>query len=81
MKWSNERKSNSESHYDHIITNTPLGIAIIEWKSWKDQKSYSVTINDQWINENYDSLEMAKLDVRDYLLKKYHEIGEFLNEG
>lgn len=41
------------SHYDHVITQTPLGPIMIEWKSWKHYPGYTCQMPwDEFINEN-----------------------------
>lgn len=65
------------SYYDHTICNTPLGEFIIEWKSWKENDSYDITLNrDEWIGSEY-SLEDAKERVKDFLIQKHRELSEY----
>lgn len=66
------------SHYTHITLETPLGKAILEWKSWKDYHSYSVIIGGVYISEEHGTLEEAKEKVREYLEKKKEELILFL---
>jgi hypothetical protein len=35
MKWTEPTKPNVMCPYDHIELYTPIGMARIEWKSWK----------------------------------------------
>ena len=78
MNWT-EPKPPTEgvSYYDHITTETPLGKVKIEWKSWKERPSYSITIGDDYIDTEYD-LEEAKELARSYLVKKHKELSDFL---
>lgn len=79
MNWT-EPKPPTEgvSFYDHTICETPFGKLKIEWKSWKDNDSYTVILNDNdWIGAEYD-LESAKELARKYLVKKHKELSEFL---
>lgn len=42
--WTDAMPPDAESAYDHCSCNTPLGKALIEWKSWKSCPGYSLTI-------------------------------------
>lgn len=65
------------SHYDHVICETPLGQALIEWKGWKESDSYSVTIGNDYVGEGYD-LEDAKRLAKEWLTKKHSELSVLL---
>ena len=76
--WSESKKPNSVSYYDHCTWETPIGTFKIEWKSWKKDTSYGVMLNDSdWIGTEYD-LESAKELARNYLVQKHKEISELL---
>lgn len=78
MSWTEPRPpTEGISSYDHVICETPLGKATIEWKSWKEFPSYDVTINGEWICCEY-SLEEAKEAVVNYLFDKYQKLWDFL---
>ena len=36
LTWTEPQRPNEDSHYDHVIAETPLGQIKLEWKSWKD---------------------------------------------
>lgn len=80
MNWTEpEGPTEGISYYDHTICETPLGRMIIEWKSWKINPDYDLSV------ENYDSwlgafceLEEAKEFAKQYLVKKHKELSEFL---
>lgn len=76
MNWT-EPKDPTEgvSHYSHVISETPLGQCLIEWKGWKQSDSYSVTIGNEYIGEGYD-LEDGKRLAKDWLTKKHNELSE-----
>lgn len=79
MNWTEPQKAKEGiSWYDHVILETPIGRAIIEWKSWKDSPSYDVQIGNDWVGCEYD-LETAKELARVYLKTKYEELGRLLS--
>lgn len=61
MEWSEHKKADGEvSNYNHVTSETPLGTMIIEWKSWKEQSGYELSIQGgEWLGVAY-SLENAK---------------------
>ena len=66
------------SYYDHTVCETPFGKLKIEWKSWKENDSYDVMLNDSdWVGAEY-SLESAKEIARDFLVKKHKDLPELL---
>lgn len=80
MKWTEPQPPKSViSAYNHTLCETPLGIAIIEWKGWKEYRSYIAEISGLRISES-DSLEDAKLSVQSYLQSKSIELIEFLKQ-
>lgn len=77
--WSEERPPiENVSFYDHVVSKTPIGNMVIDWKSWKDRPDYDIHFNDQWIG-CADSLEDAKKEGEEYLLSKLGELSAFLN--
>jgi len=62
------------SRYDHVTCLTPLGVAIIEWKSWKQSDSYSLTIVNEYIGEGFD-LDGAKQLAVEWLSNKHKELS------
>jgi hypothetical protein len=80
MNWTTLNKANKTiSNYDHIICDIPLGKCVIEWKSWKDNPSYDISVNGEWIAVEYD-LETAKEKTRNYVITKYNELKLFIGE-
>lgn len=79
MNWAKLSKPKEGiSYYDHTICESPIGIFKIEWKSWKENDSYDVMLDDSiWVGSEY-SLEKAKEITREYLVKKYTELAKFL---
>ena len=42
LEWSEPRPPSKDvSSYDHVVSHTPLGDIILEWKSWKKYSSPS----------------------------------------
>ena len=79
MNWTNpESPKEGISYYDHVIAETPIGSAIIEWKSWKDNPSFDLQVGNDWIGCEY-SLDAAKELARIYLKTKYEELGRMLS--
>ncbi len=78
MNWTESTKPTCNiSFYDHVICQTPLGVAKIEWKGWKESDSYELMIGNEYIGFG-DSLEYAKQMAVEYLSKKHKELSEFL---
>lgn len=81
MKWTEPTKpTEGVSFYDHVIAETPIGRMIIEWKSWKDQPSYDVMINNDWVGVEYD-LDDAKQIGVDYLKDLLKKLTEYMHEA
>lgn len=39
LVWSEEQQPNEKSSYTHVVSDTPLGSLLIEWKGWKHYDS------------------------------------------
>jgi len=80
MNWT-EQKGPTEgiSHYDHITLKTPIGIFIIEWKSWKTKLSYDIQLNNEWIGFEYD-LKSAKDIAENHILNLTNELNDFVKK-
>lgn len=65
------------SNYSHIICETPLGKAFIEWKHWKERDTYSIIIGDNYVGEGYD-LDDAKRVAKNWLMNKHKELSVLL---
>lgn len=79
MNWT-EPKPPTEgvSRENHILCETPLGEIIIEWKGWKENPSYSVTLNHtKYLGVGYN-LEEVKLVAYNYLKDKSEALQDFL---
>lgn len=57
--WTDATPPNGECPYDHCACETPLGTALIAWKSWKDYPSYTLTVDDEWI-DTFHTIDEAK---------------------
>jgi hypothetical protein len=79
MNWTEPQKAKEGvSYYDHVILETPIGRAIIEWKSWKESDSYSLMIGENYVGDEFD-LDEAKKLAKNYLKTKYDELGKLLS--
>jgi hypothetical protein len=78
LNWSEEQEPNNEIRYNHISAETPLGIASIEWKGWKNFPDFSVFINGEYI-DSCGTLAGGKIRVQCYLLEKAKQIQNMLN--
>lgn len=79
MNWTEPKSPTAnESSYDHITCQTPLGKCIIEWKSWKDNPSYDISLEDECIYCEYN-LENAKQKALEHLVAKKRELDLFLD--
>lgn len=77
--WSEPRQPNKYCPYDHIFIDTPLGRIQIEWKSWKDYVSYTVHLNDAWV-ESCSTLEEAKEASFNLIKDKFNQLKVWLTE-
>ena len=75
-----QKAKDGVSYYDHVILETPIGRAIIEWKSWKEMDSYTLTIGSDYVGEGID-LDEAKELAKTYLKTKYDELGQLLSQN
>lgn len=81
MSWSEiSDPKEGVSYYTHTTLETPLGKAILEWKGWKEYPSYSVTIDGEYISEEYGTIDEAKEKVREYLTEKLNQLSTFLSD-
>jgi hypothetical protein len=60
INWSEERESNEEHGYNHVIGVSALGEFVITWKGWKKIRSYDVDESPfGWLGSE-STLESAK---------------------
>ena len=79
MKWTeNKPPTEGISFYNHTITETPIGKIIIEWKGWKDQPSYDIMIDGEWIGVEYE-LTDAKNIALNFIKEKSEKLVTFLS--
>lgn len=79
MNWTEPKPPTlGVSYYDHVKLDTPLGLCLIEWKSWKDLDTYSVVIGDYYITSE-STLDDAKSSAIKYLQAKCDELTTFLS--
>lgn len=69
IEWSEERPSNAQIPYNHVIGKTPLGNFEITWKSWKESPSFNVEHTVFGYISDHISLDDAKKDAQDYFEK------------
>ncbi len=77
MNWTEVIDPNSENSYSHIKCDTPLGKIYIDWKSWKTNPSFDISIDGSWIGTSYD-LDESKQISKDWLTEKYNSLKSFL---
>jgi hypothetical protein len=78
MNWTEPKEpTKGISYYTHVTCDTPLGVCLIEWKGWKENDSYSVTIGNEYIGEGW-SLEDAKRLAKNWLTRKHNELSVLL---
>jgi hypothetical protein len=78
MNWTEPKPpTKGISHYDHVICETPLGQCLIGWKGWKENDSYSVTFENEYIGEGWN-LEDAKQMAKSWLIEKHNGLSELL---
>lgn len=79
ITWSTNHKPNNISPYDHCSLDTPLGKALIEWKSWKERPDFGVVLGNDYIGTEY-SLKDAKLMVENHLRIKHGELERYIEK-
>ena len=78
LNWTEPKEpTQGISCYNHVACETPLGMALIEWKGWKLSDRYSITIGGDYIGDGID-IDDAKRIVKDWLVNKYKELSLFL---
>lgn len=77
MNWTLEKEPNEKVSYNHVLLETPIGEYIVDWKGWKENPSYDVSLEGIWLGGEYD-LESAKKLAENHLIKTGNEINEFL---
>ena len=81
MKWTEPKPPTiGINHYDHVILTTPIGEYVIEWKSWKEQPSYDVNLDCEWIGCEYD-LKSAKDIAENHLLELANKLNGFIKDS
>ncbi len=78
MNWTEIEKGNKIIPYDHTTCDTPLGMFIITWKSWKETPAFSLEIEGQYISTER-TIDDAKTYAEHYLNKKSSELNRYLN--
>lgn len=89
LKWSkafppNGGKATEEdekpSFYDHRYVKTPLGMISVEWKSWKENDSYCIDIDGEFIDIAYELDDVNRI-IDDYLIKLQDGIDQIYSEN
>lgn len=79
MNWTKESEPNKEVSYNHVKLQTPIGEYLVDWKGWKENPSYDISLKDEWIGSEYD-LDSAKSLAENHLLEMANQINGFLKE-
>lgn len=66
--WSEKQEATEKIRYDHMVAETGLGQATIEWKGWKDTSSPRTVYLDGDYIGCADDIELAKALVADHLI-------------
>lgn len=77
MKWTKETEPTNEIPYSHVKLETPIGEFIITWKGWKENPSYDVECENEWIGSNFD-LDSAKSLAEDHILETANQLNGFI---
>lgn len=75
--WSKPKKASEEIPYDHVVWITPISKYIITWKSWKENPSYDVELDEIWLGSAYD-LDEAKKIAENHLNELIDELDSFV---
>lgn len=76
MVWTEIQEPNNEIPYTHVTSITPLGVIVIDWKSWKEQPDYDVSHGNEQIGTAY-SLEDAKTIASEYMKSVVSSLIEY----
>lgn len=69
INWSEERQSNDEVRYNHIVFRSPIEEFTIEWKGWKENPHYVCRGLDGVIDVSAMSLEAAKESFKEQYMR------------
>lgn len=67
------------SRYTHITMNSPLGICVIEWKSWKEDEDYSISIDGEFMDYHRTLRDAKELAIK-LIKRKRDELSEWLDK-
>lgn len=73
LRWSEESQPCSTTRYNHVVAESALGQATIEWKGWKESDSYDAYVHDVCVGTSYN-LDDAKQLVVGYLRRMAHAL-------
>ena len=77
-RWSQEKPPIQDiSGYNHITMDTPFGLAIIEYKSWKKGSSFDLTIGNEWVCYTY-CMDSIKDKFYEEIYNRYINLKEFI---
>lgn len=80
-RWSDEKPPIRDiSYYDHITMDTPFGLAIIEYKSWKKGSSFDLSIGGEWVGYTY-CMESIKDKFYEEMYNRYNNLKQFLYDS
>lgn len=60
-----------------LTLDTPLVVFLIDWKGWKEQPTYDLSLNNEWLDSPSD-LEEGKEFVKNYLISKAAALTKFI---
>lgn len=80
MNWTEETEATKEIPYSHVKCQTPIGRVIITWKNWKENPSYDVELNNDWIGNSFD-LDSAKSLAKNHVIDVAKKLNRFINGG
>ncbi|MFC5423692.1 hypothetical protein ACFPOB_29600 [Bosea eneae] len=67
LDWNEPAPPNGKDRfYDHVQAETPFGQFLIEWKSWKENDSFTISFAGDYVETRY-SLDDAKAFAFDFL--------------
>lgn len=80
IHWSEPARPNDRCSYDHVVAQTPIGTAQIEWKGWKDYPGFVAYVAEEFLSAS-DTLDEAKDAVLAFLQEKAAALVPFLDAG
>jgi hypothetical protein len=79
LTWTEPKKPGPDCHYDNTEAETPFGVYLITWKSWKNYPDYCIDFQSEFVGAGSTTLDDAKSAAQidfEERLKACHAAGQ-----